>query len=409
MSDLKHEMRSLALKAQEVVSDPQMPTSEKREALDKIEADIKSVSDKIADADYLSEQRKKYAGMTGEAADAEGERKQYVTLEPQVIKTFGDTFTESEQYKGVQKGAKFSTGAVDVKATVSESASAIVQPYLRPGVLPILFQRLTVADLMPSIATNQTTSVRITKETTATNAASTVAEGGAKPASTLIYSTVDEPIRKIATTIKVSDEMLTDVPYIRGQIDGRLVLFVKITEEAELLTGNGTAPDLTGILNRSSLTAAQPKGGDSAVDAIYKDITKIRVASFLEPDGIVMHPNDWQDIRLSKDQNLQYYGGGPFNYGPYGVGGYRTEAGNTGPVDTLWGLRVVVTTAMTEGTALVGAFSMGAEVYRNGGLTVEATNSNEDDFLHNLVAIRAEERLGLGVLRPSAFSTVTGI
>jgi HK97 family phage major capsid protein len=235
----------------------------------------------------------------------------------------------------------------------------------------------------------------------ATNAAAAVAEGGAKPASTLNFAAVDEPVRKVATTIKVTDEMMQDVPAIRSYIDNRLTLFVQIASEAQILTGAGTGANITGILNRSGLTAAQAIGTDTAPDAIFKDITKIRVASFLEPDGIVIHPTNWQTIRLAKDANNQYYGGGPFT-AAYGAGGGMAP-------DMLWGKRVVVTQAMTAGTALVGAFAQAAQIFNNGGLTVEATNSNEDDFLNNLIALRAERRLALAVYRPSAFSTVTGL
>jgi HK97 family phage major capsid protein len=97
----------------------------------------------------------------------------------------------------------------------------------------------------------------------------------------------------------------------------------------------------------------------------------------------VINPADWQSLRLSKDDNGQYYGGGPFT-GAYGNGGFSG--------DMLWGKPAVVTPSIAQGTALVGAFKTCAQVFRRGGITVEMTNSNEDDFLKNLVAIRAEER-----------------
>ena len=75
------------------------------------------------------------------------------------------------------------------------------------------------------------------------------------------------------------------------------------------------------------------------------------------------------------------------------------------PTETLWNKPVVVTSAMVPGTALVGAFSTGAQVFRRGGLTVEASNSHSDYFRKNLTAVRAEERLGLAVYRPAAFAT----
>jgi HK97 family phage major capsid protein len=85
------------------------------------------------------------------------------------------------------------------------------------------------------------------------------------------------------------------------------------------------------------------------------------------------------------------------------------RSASSATTDNLWGLPVVVTTSATVGTAVVGAFNTCAEVFRKGGITVEATNSNENDFLTNLIAIRAEERLALAVYRPAGFSTVTGL
>ena len=82
-----------------------------------------------------------------------------------------------------------------------------------------------------------------------------------------------------------------------------------------------------------------------------------RGSSFLDPDTVVIHPTNWQAIRTAKDTHGQYYGGGPF-YGPYG--GPQGPAGASQfSADKLWGMRVVVTSAITVGTALVGAFCEG--------------------------------------------------
>jgi HK97 family phage major capsid protein len=322
----------------------------------------------------------------------------------QRLKSLGGQFVDSDQYQALVKGGfrgQWTTGPIELKTLLTEtdgSGGDLVQPDVRPGVLPVLFRRLVVADLMPSGTTGSNT-VRYLKETTATNAASTVAEGGTKPESALIFDVVDEPVRKIATWLPVTDEMLEDGPQIRSYIDNRLRLFVQLEEEHQLLAGNGVAPDLQGLMNRTGVQT-QAKGGDTTPDAIYKAITLIRNV-FLEPDGIIVHPNDWQDIRLLKDQQLQYYGGGPFT-GAYGNNGIPTT-------DSIWGLRAVITPAATEGTALVGAFGTAAQVFRRGGLTVEASNSHSTYFVENKTAIRAEERLALAVYRPAAFCKVTGI
>jgi HK97 family phage major capsid protein len=196
------------------------------------------------------------------------------------------------------------------------------------------------------------------QETAVTNGAATVDEGAAKPQSDVTLAQVTETARKIATVAKISDEMLQDVSYIQSYVNGRLVLFVRLAEEDQLLNGNGTAPNLKGLLNRTGLQTAEAVPGTPTqtdrVDTIHKQITQIRANAFLEPDGIVMHPTDWETIRLNKDANNQYFGGGPFT-GAYGNGSAPEDNGNLGENPRLWGCRVVVTPAIAAGTALVGA------------------------------------------------------
>jgi HK97 family phage major capsid protein len=418
IADLKENMRDLAIKAHEVVLDEKMTGAEKREALDKYDPEIKALAEQIKDAEYLMEQDKSLSAII----NGGGEDKTPDPAKPVRVKGFGEQFTDSEGFQKAMKavGSKIDTGPIALdglmstaglraqfmNATLTESgltSGSVIAPDYQPGILPILFERPVVADLMMNTTTTSNT-VRYAKESVATNAAAPTAEGAAKPASTLNFTVVDEPIRKIATTIKNSDEILQDIPQMQSYVGGRLVLFVRLDEEAELLGGDGTGVHLVGFLNRSGKTAAQAKGTDTIAIAVHKEITKIRVGSFLEPDGIVFHPNDWEQASLETDANGQFYGGGPFS-GAYGT------PGTPGALQTrpYWGLRPVSTTAMTENTALLGAFQLGAEVVRRTGITVEVTNSNEDDFLNNLVAFRAEERVGLKVYRPAAFGTVTGI
>lgn len=389
LKDLENDIKSLSKQAQDVVSDDALAITDKREKVEQIEADIKAKIEERDNLKYLEEKRAEFARNT----DPET-----VKEEQTEARSLGEQFVQSSEYRswledGGQRNGKWTTGAVDLKATMSTSASAVVQPQVLPGVTTINLQPPRVADLMPNGQTTSST-VRHLSETTATNAADTVAEAAAKPESTLILDEVDEPVRKIATLLPVTDEMLEDVAQIRSYIDSRLGLFVQIAEDDQLLNGTGVAPDLTGFLNRAGLQAAQALGADTRPDAIYKQVTNIRSNSFLEPDGLVVNPADWQDIRLAKDSTGQYFGPGPFD--PDGE-------------LRLWGLNVVVTSRIAAGTALVGAFRTAAQVWRRGGITVEATNSHGTNFANNITTIRAETRLALAVYRPGAFGTVTGL
>lgn len=404
ITQLEEQGRALLHDQKALVEDESRTWAEKREEYDNREADIKAVLEqhramKAVDGDPF----------VGPEAAAQ-------VPQPRAAKSAGEILTDAmrAQAPNAAPGVRFSAGA-DTKimnAVITEAGGGIggvVPTYLPGGPVPLLFRRLTVADLLPH-GSMSSQSVIYVQETAVTNAAATVAEGAAKPQSDVTLAQVTEVARKIATTGKISDEMVNDVDYIQSYVNGRLVLFVKLAEEDQLLNGNGTAPNLRGILNRTGLTAAQAVGADTRVDAIFKEITKIRAGAFLEPDAVVLHPTDWQSVRLSKDASGQYYGGGPFNWASYGQ---RTSSGDTTQLadggESLWGLRVVVTPAIAQGTALVGAFALSAQVYQREGIRVEATNSNEDDFLKNLIAIRVEERLALAVYRPAGFGTVTGL
>ena len=320
--------------------------------------------------------------------------------------SYGDMFVKSDAFQNLRSAFKsggltgnWTSGPVempdffDAKATVTSTASPVVQPDMQGGIQDLLLRRLTIADLLAQGQTDSSV-VRYLREATNTNAAAGVLEGDLKPESTITFDAVDEPVRKIATFLPVTDEMLEDVAQLRTYLDGRLRLFVQHEEERQLLSGTGTAPQLRGLLNRTGIQTVAKGAGASAIDAIYTAMTNIRVNALVEPDGIVMHPTNWAAVRTQKDGQGQYYGGGPFA-GMYG--------------DELWGLRVAVTSAIPVNTALVGAFATQAQVFRRNGLTVEASNSHSDFFQRNLTAIRAEERLALAVYRPAAFHTVTAL
>lgn len=339
-------------------------------------------------------------------------------------RSIGESFTKSDAYQaliaGMKSGAitgKWTSGTVEVpdfgtKATVTEAASPVIQPSVLQGIqqaTAVALRQLTVADLLMQGTTDSNT-VRYLLETTNTNAAAAIAEGTAKPESTITFTQVDEPVRKVATFLPVSDEMLEDVSQIRSYLDSRLRLFVEHAEENQLLNGSGTAPNIRGILNRVGIQTAtraalgtssgEGAGASTIGNALFMAITNIRLNALVEPDGIVMHPSNWASLRLAKDSAGQYLGGGPM------IGAY----GNTALAgETAWGLPVVVTSRIAANTALVGAFGTMAQVFYRGGLTVEASNSHADFFQLNLTAIRAERRLALAVYRPEAFHAITAL
>ena len=334
--------------------------------------------------------------------------------------TPGEVFVESEQFKSmvsqVKQGGHVSTGPIDLSTkgtlgiTAGSGGTALAGPVpeVIPGVVDKLFQQVRVPQLILSGQTSSS-SLRYVVEGTATSGAAGVAEAGAKPQSTLGFTTSDEPVRKIATSIKVTDEMLEDASQVRSYIDGRLRLFVEIEEERQVVLGAGTN-ELIGIKPSGNtrginIYAGGTAAGNKAVQ-LFKALNGQRGSALLEPDWIVMNPSDYQDLRLLTDTAGQFFGGGPFQ-GQYGNGGLESVLSGqvSGATDQIWGLPIYVTTATGAGTALIGTRSA-AQLFHRGGLTVEATNSHDTDFLYNLVTIRAEKRGALAVYRPTAFTEV---
>jgi HK97 family phage major capsid protein len=303
----------------------------------------------------------------------------------------------------VGRGSKFTAQAPEYKAAGDvQTTPASLLPALTTvdtNIVTAVRRRLTVADLLGT-ETISCTSLTYFVEGVLEGDFEGVAEGGKKPQLHFADPTpVTEALKKIAGYIVESDELRDDLPFLASAIDGRLLYQLGLYEENQLLAGNGTGQNLRGLLNRAGVqTEASASSADNA-DALFRAITKTVDNSGFDADGIVINPTDYQTLRLRKDNNGQYFGGGFFS-GEYGVGGITVQP-------PIWGLRTVVTPAISQGTALVGAFAQGASVIRKGGVTVESTNSNEDDFVNNRMTIRAEERIMLAARRPSSFVKVT--
>jgi HK97 family phage major capsid protein len=316
-------------------------------------------------------------------------------------RSWGQQVTASILGEAIKAGAfrsRYNSPGIELRAETLTSIAdpagggALITPDYQQRILPILSEPATVRSLIAS-GTTASNQVVYFKESLATNAAAAVAETAAKPESALRFERVTDDVKKIATWIPVSTEMLEDFPQIQSYIDGRLRIFIREEVDDQILNGDGVDEDLLGIRNRVGLTSLYTlTGSDNVMDAIHKQMTLIMVNSYVMPDGIVMNPLDWEVAALTKASTAGlYFGAGPFS-----------------PMQTrtMWGLPVVITQRIPRGRALIGAFATMAQTFSKGGITVDMSNSHEDYFVKNKVAIRAEERLALAVYRPPAFGEV---
>ncbi|MDN6854315.1 MAG: phage major capsid protein [Bifidobacterium crudilactis] len=325
-------------------------------------------------------------------------------------KTPGDFFMKSLKNAGMNvldtKTRGFQTtefkGATDVQhigqaegafgPLVTDIDKNFVMPYQRP---------LLFADILGS-GTVSGISIKYPVFKPLEGSTAFVAEGGAKPQIHLADPTwVTDSLAEVAGFFNITDDMAEDADYVVSEINSTALYDLQLREELALLSGDGTSNSIKGVLKRDGIqtVANVSKGTISDPDLIFKGISAVQEVTGFAADGIVINPADYQAIRLSKDSNGQYFGGG-FFAGQYGNGGIMQNP-------SLWGLRTVVSASIPKGTVAVGAFAIAAKVFRKGGVRIESTNSHGDNFTNDQITVRLRERLGLQVKYPAAIAKVT--
>ena len=267
----------------------------------------------------------------------------------------------------------------------------LVPPYYKPGIVRPGEQPLTIRNLLPStpISSNMVTYAKETSQTN--NAAMQTAEYNVKGESALGFTLLYSPVQTLAHFIPVSRQLLDDAPAIQGYIDSRMLFFMKLKEDQELLNGDGTGTNLSGLVTNSTAfdTSEVTTATDTYIDVLQQAITQCS-KSYFPPDGIVLNPLDWSRIQRIKTTGTALSGEYIFS-DPHSVSTPR-----------LWGLPVVLSWSMPESQFLVGAFAMAAMVWDRNNATVEISREHADFFVRNMAAILVEERLALTVFRNDA-------
>lgn len=309
------------------------------------------------------------------------------------IKTFGQLFVESAAYKGRAGGrSPVATLDVDVKTLMTTAAGWAPETIRMPGYIPSAQRIPTVTDIIPQRPTNQAAIVYMVESTFTNNAAERAEGANNAGEAALALTPTTSTVRQIAVWLPVTQEQMDDVAYINSYVNDRMGLMIRQRLSSQVLVGNGIAPNLAGLIGMAGVQT-QALGADPVPDAIYKAMTLVRVTGRAEPNAIVMHPNDWQDIRLLRTVDGVYIWGSPAEAGP----------------ERIWGLPVIQDSACTENTAVVGDYANYSELAMRQGIEVDITDSHASLFIQMTLAVRAHLRVAFVVYRPAAFCQVTGI
>lgn len=402
-------------------------TAEAREQVVKMAADVTrlktEITDEAASAGTLADAKSFLAGLAGVPAAETAADKFDLTLSglpmrPAGGKTLGQLFVESPAYgdfkarygdvaglikpstKGIQSAPFFIDTKDVVTGASATSAGAAVRNDMFAPITDLIGDReLTVDDLVSKGSTSSDT-VEYVRITGKTNNAATVAEAsvasgtsGTKPESALALEVVSTTVKTIAHWIPITKRAASDAPQVRSLIDTFLRYGLDEELEDQELNGGGTGEDFEGI--RTAVTQTVGSAGTD-LDAILDAIKTVRYTGRRRPDAMVIHPNDWYSVNFLQAKES--------------TGGYliANPTATTDQLNRLWGLKVVVSEAETENTALVGDFRFAMRWARE-GITITVSDSHSDFFVRNLLAVLGERRDAFGVLDIQAFCEVTAI
>jgi len=308
-------------------------------------------------------------------------------------KSIGAQFTESDAFKSYAAGGT-QKARVEVKNTIigetgGNPSGVLTQADRLAGIVPGAFRALRLMDVLPSGST-VSNNIEYTRELAYTNAAAETSEGNQKPESTLTFELANAPVRTIAHIIKVSKQALEDAPALQSYIDRRMTHGVRNRVEQQVINGDGTTPNLSGIFTAGNHAAFTPTAGDTAIDSLNRAKYAVIAADY-SADVLLMNPADWGAIERLKKGDLGYVGG---------EGAGITYLMN-GMQPVIWGLPVVASNNIPEGQ--FAAVSMEAlQVMNRSGVVIEMFEQDADNVQKNLLTIRAEARLALPIYTPAA-------
>jgi len=242
---------------------------------------------------------------------------------------------------------------------------------------------------LPSTPTGSN-AVEFTRENVFTNSAAEATEGAQKGESSLTWTLVNQPISTVAHWIKISKQLAADAPALAAYVNTRMAYGVNAKVETQLVVGDGTAPNISGIAD-GNFTAHGI--ANAALGSTLKKLVLIRqvlAASYAAgwpADAILLNPADWAAIEIE----LMTVAAGQTLYSV-----------SEGGTPRLFGLPVIQSIGVAADTFYAGAFAQAYMIHNREGVTIELSDSDSDNFTKNLITIRAERRLALATERPAA-------
>ena len=323
-------------------------------------------------------------------------------LAPAATKSLGQLFVESPAFKGYQGGGVGPVAHldIDIRNTLMTTTAGWAPESTRTGELDLSPERRAPVRRKFSCRRSRR---RRQRSSSCVRPRSTTRTSWRKPRpaaygeAALALTEVTLPVEKIPVFIPVTDEQLEDVEGIGPYIEDRLTLMINKRLDKQILTGTGVTPLLEGTENVGGIQT-QALGTDSIPDAIYKLLVNVRDdtdngGGDADPTVVFIRATKWQTVRLLRTADGIYIWGHPSTPGP----------------DTIWGVPVAQTNAVTATKAVAGDYRDHSNLRVKRGIDIQITNSHSTFFTEGKQAVRADMRVAMVHRRPTAFGELTGL
>jgi HK97 family phage major capsid protein len=388
-------------------------TAEFKSAQDKHDAEIKAagvVSTELKAALTLAETKltDQFAALDAKLIAMEVGQKRKFDLSPKSRKSLGAQFVEHALYNEEIKNGYGFGKSVELKdiSNLASSAGGLVSEFRDPEVYRTVggMRQLRVRDLIPTVPASGN-AVVVMRQTTATNEAKPqgttagvgAGEFAAKSQSSYVWTEVTVPIRTIAHFVPASRQILSDAPQVQSLIDTELSYGLQLESDDQILNGDGTGQNLTGILGDSAINdVGQLASGTTdaqrpaaMIEHIRAAVTECQKFEYYNINGLLLNPVDFQTLETAKATDGHYL--------------LVAFAATSGETPQIWRVPVIVSNAIAVGNFLIGDWTLGAKIYQREGVSIRVSESDGTDFIKNAVKVLAEERMCLAVNRPKAY------
>lgn len=234
--------------------------------------------------------------------------------------------------------------------------------------------------------------------------ADTVAEAAAKPQLDIDFQERTAKAEKIAAYAKMSKEILADVAGMRNFIEEEIQTSVELKLDTQLYNGNGTTPNLKGLVTWATTLSVASSGFETAAtgvnfannyDVVIAAKAIMQTTYFFTPNVILVNPLDYGLMQVGKTAD-----------GVYVIPPFAQSMGLS-----IAGVRVIANAGVTAGSfVIMDTSKVRLRIREEFNIDYGYVN---DDFTKNLVTVLGELRALLylptnyaGAVLKGTFATV---